>query len=42
VAVLEAMKMETTVRAHRSGSFTRASLEPGAAVGRGDALGEIG
>ncbi|MGW9402849.1 acetyl/propionyl/methylcrotonyl-CoA carboxylase subunit alpha [Arthrobacter sp. NPDC055585] len=42
VAVLEAMKMETTVRAHRAGSFTRASLEPGAAVGRGDALGEIG
>ncbi|MER2137235.1 MAG: biotin/lipoyl-containing protein, partial [Arthrobacter sp.] len=42
VAVLEAMKMETTVRAHRAGSFVRASLEPGAAVGRGDALGEIG
>ena len=42
VAVLEAMKMETTVRAHRAGSFTRGSLEPGAAVGRGDALGEIG
>ncbi|MSR98519.1 ATP-grasp domain-containing protein [Arthrobacter sp. BL-252-APC-1A] len=42
VAVLEAMKMETTVRAHRSGSFSRASLEPGAAIGRGDALGEIG
>ncbi|WP_433123745.1 acetyl/propionyl/methylcrotonyl-CoA carboxylase subunit alpha [Arthrobacter koreensis] len=42
VAVLEAMKMETTVRAHRPGSFARASLEAGAAVGRGDSLGEIG
>ena len=42
VAVLEAMKMETTVRAHRSGTFARAAVEPGAAVGRGDSLGRIG
>ena len=41
VAVLEAMKMETTVRAHRAGAFARAAVEPGTAVGRGDALGEI-
>ena len=41
VAVLEAMKMETTVRAHRSGTFSREKLEPGASVGRGAALGEI-
>ncbi|KAD3514979.1 ATP-grasp domain-containing protein [Arthrobacter yangruifuii] len=41
VAVLEAMKMETTVRAHRSGVFSRSATEPGAAVRRGDALGEI-
>ncbi|MCC3271060.1 ATP-grasp domain-containing protein [Arthrobacter gengyunqii] len=42
VAVLEAMKMETTVRAHRGGALHRAAIEPGAAVGRGDSLGRIG
>ena len=42
VAVLEAMKMETTVRAHRAGTLTRAELEPGAAVARGASLGRIG
>lgn len=42
VAVLEAMKMETTVRAHRTGVFSRAPLTPGSAVGRGDVLGRIG
>ncbi|MCQ2001445.1 ATP-binding protein [Arthrobacter zhaoxinii] len=41
VAVLEAMKMETTVRAHRTGAFSRADIEPGTAVGRGDSFGEI-
>ncbi|MBP3037495.1 ATP-grasp domain-containing protein [Arthrobacter sp. zg-ZUI100] len=42
VAVLEAMKMETTVRADRAGTFVRAALEAGTAVGRGDSLGRIG
>ena len=42
VAVLEAMKMETTVRAHRAGTFARAALEPGTAVARQDSLGSIG
>ncbi|MDK1361391.1 biotin carboxylase N-terminal domain-containing protein [Arthrobacter sp. zg-Y1219] len=42
VAVLEAMKMETTVRAHRAGTLSRAELEPGAAVARGNSLGRIG
>ncbi|MCC9195272.1 biotin carboxylase N-terminal domain-containing protein [Arthrobacter sp. zg-Y820] len=42
VAVLEAMKMETTVRAHRAGTLSRAELEPGATVARGDSLGRIG
>lgn len=41
VAVLEAMKMETTVRAHRAGTLSRSALEPGAPVGRGDTLGSI-
>lgn len=41
VAVLEAMKMETAVTAHRSGTWTRGAQEPGAAVGRGDLLGRI-
>lgn len=38
VAVLEAMKMETTVAAHRSGIAARGPQEPGTAVGRGDVL----
>ena len=41
VAVLEAMKMETTIRAHRAGTLVRAGIEPGTAVGRGESLGEI-
>ncbi len=41
VAVLEAMKMETTVSAQRSGTLVRGPQEAGAAVVRGDALGTI-
>ncbi|CAM3150915.1 Biotin carboxylase [Arthrobacter ulcerisalmonis] len=41
VAVLEAMKMETVVPAHRSGTWVRGTQEPGAAVGRGDVMGRI-
>ncbi|WP_138417050.1 acetyl/propionyl/methylcrotonyl-CoA carboxylase subunit alpha [Sinomonas gamaensis] len=42
VAVLEAMKMETVVQAHRSGTLERSKQEPGAAVARGELLGRIG
>ncbi|GAB2712092.1 acetyl/propionyl/methylcrotonyl-CoA carboxylase subunit alpha [Arthrobacter bambusae] len=42
VAVLEAMKMETTVPAHRSGTVARGPHEPGAAVGRGEVIASIG
>ena len=42
VAVLEAMKMETTVTAHRSGTMARGALEPGGAVVRGQVLATIG
>lgn len=38
VAVLEAMKMETIVAAHRSGIAARGPQQPGTAVGRGDVL----
>jgi acetyl-CoA/propionyl-CoA carboxylase biotin carboxyl carrier protein len=41
VAVIEAMKMETTVAAHRSGIVARGAHEPGAAVGHADVLAEI-
>ncbi|MBF6672601.1 ATP-grasp domain-containing protein [Glutamicibacter halophytocola] len=41
VAVVEAMKMESAVAAHRDGVFTSADLEIGAAVRRSDALGSI-
>lgn len=41
VAVLEAMKMETVVSALSAGSFRRGSQEPGAAVVRGEVLGEV-
>jgi acetyl-CoA/propionyl-CoA carboxylase biotin carboxyl carrier protein len=41
VAVLEAMKMETPVPAHRSGTVVRGPHEPGTAVVRGDILGRI-
>ncbi|WP_457973080.1 acetyl/propionyl/methylcrotonyl-CoA carboxylase subunit alpha [Arthrobacter sp. D1-17] len=42
VAVLEAMKMETVVTAHRAGVLTRGQQEPGNAVGRGEVLASIG
>ncbi|WP_290656382.1 biotin carboxylase N-terminal domain-containing protein [Kocuria sp.] len=41
VLTLEAMKMETPVRAHRSGTLTRVDLAEGSAVRKGQALGEI-
>jgi len=41
VAVVEAMKMESAVAAHRDGVFTAAGIEVGAAVRRSDALGNI-
>ncbi|MFL4475366.1 acetyl/propionyl/methylcrotonyl-CoA carboxylase subunit alpha [Paeniglutamicibacter sp. MACA_103] len=41
VAVLEAMKMESNITAHRAGTFTRGAQEPGTAIGRGEALGAI-
>ncbi|MDO2934991.1 biotin carboxylase N-terminal domain-containing protein [Paeniglutamicibacter sulfureus] len=41
VAVLEAMKMESNITAHRAGTFSRGSQEPGTAIGRGEALGAI-
>ena len=41
VAVLEAMKMESTITAHRAGTFTRGTQEPGTAIARGEALGAI-
>ena len=41
VAVLEAMKMETVVSAHRGGTLTRGQQEPGTAVVRGEVLASI-
>ena len=41
VLVLEAMKMETPVRAHRSGTLTRGEPTEGDAVRKGQALGAI-
>ena len=41
VAVLEAMKMETVVSAHRDGTLTRGQQEPGTAIGRGEVLASI-
>lgn len=41
LAVLEAMKMETTVPAHRSGTLARGTQSPGTAVARGDVLAKI-
>lgn len=42
VAVVEAMKMESSVAAHRSGILARGPQEPGTAVARGDVLAKIG
>jgi acetyl-CoA/propionyl-CoA carboxylase biotin carboxyl carrier protein len=41
IAVLEAMKMETTVAAHRAGTLARGGQEPGTAVVRGEQLATI-
>ena len=41
VLVVEAMKMETPVRAHRSGTLHRAEVAEGSAVSAGQRLGEI-
>ena len=41
LAVIEAMKMESTVRAHRAGTFTREELEPGASLSSGQLLGRL-
>ena len=41
VAVLEAMKMETEVTAHRAGRFARGTQARGDAVAQGDLLGHI-
>ncbi|MBV7295574.1 acetyl/propionyl/methylcrotonyl-CoA carboxylase subunit alpha [Corynebacterium sp. TAE3-ERU12] len=41
VCVLEAMKMENPVRAHRAGTITGLAVEAGSGVGKGDVLVEI-
>ncbi|WP_404289442.1 acetyl/propionyl/methylcrotonyl-CoA carboxylase subunit alpha [Glutamicibacter arilaitensis] len=41
VAVLEAMKMESPVSAHRDGTFTASAFSTGQAVNRGESLGSI-
>ena len=41
VAVLEAMKMESNITAHRAGTFSQGTQEPGMPVARGEALGNI-
>ncbi|WP_315913180.1 biotin carboxylase N-terminal domain-containing protein [Arthrobacter sp. lap29] len=41
VAVLEAMKMESNIVAHKAGAFTRGDQQPGVAISRGDILGTI-
>jgi acetyl-CoA/propionyl-CoA carboxylase biotin carboxyl carrier protein len=42
VLVMEAMKMETTVQAHRSGTLGEHGAAPGDAVAPGDVLTTIG
>ncbi|QRQ79304.1 acetyl/propionyl/methylcrotonyl-CoA carboxylase subunit alpha [Glutamicibacter protophormiae] len=41
IAVLEAMKMESNVTAHASGTFTRGGQAPGAMISRGEVMGSI-
>lgn len=41
LAVLEAMKMETTIAAHRGGTFARGAQEAGDSIANGDVLGSI-
>ena len=42
VAVVEAMKMETTIEAHRAGTLTRGGQRPGTPIVQGEELGRIG
>jgi acetyl-CoA/propionyl-CoA carboxylase biotin carboxyl carrier protein len=42
VVVMEAMKMETTVQAHRAGTLGEHAAAPGDAVAPGDLLTTIG
>jgi acetyl-CoA/propionyl-CoA carboxylase biotin carboxyl carrier protein len=41
ICVIEAMKMENEIAAHRSGKVTTLSVEVGAAVSSGDTLAVI-
>jgi acetyl-CoA/propionyl-CoA carboxylase biotin carboxyl carrier protein len=41
IVVLEAMKMENPVTAHKDGTITGLAVEPGAAVTQGTVLAEI-
>jgi len=41
VVVLEAMKMENPVTAHKDGTITGLAAEPGSSVGQGTVLCEI-
>jgi acetyl-CoA/propionyl-CoA carboxylase biotin carboxyl carrier protein len=41
VVVLEAMKMENPVTAHKDGTITGLAVEPGAAITQGTVLAEI-
>ncbi len=41
IAVLEAMKMENPVNAHKAGVVTGLSVEPGAAITQGTVLAEL-
>ncbi|NMR30558.1 acetyl/propionyl/methylcrotonyl-CoA carboxylase subunit alpha [Crystallibacter degradans] len=42
VAVVEAMKMETTIFAHRAGTLTRGGQQPGTPIAQGEELARIG
>lgn len=42
VAVVEAMKMETTIFAHRDGTLTRGAPQPGTPIAQGEELARIG
>ncbi|GAF49097.1 acyl-CoA carboxylase biotin carboxyl carrier protein subunit, partial [Rhodococcus wratislaviensis] len=41
IAVLEAMKMENPVNAHKAGTVTGLAVEPGAAITQGTVLAEL-
>jgi acetyl-CoA/propionyl-CoA carboxylase biotin carboxyl carrier protein len=41
IAVLEAMKMENPVNAHKAGVVTGLAVEPGAAITQGTVLAEL-